>query len=1097
MTSPDAQQIPAAAMRRALATIERLQRRIEEYEHTSFEPVAVVGLACRFPGGAVDAASYWDLLVTGTDAVGETPGDRWDVAAYYDPEPLKPGKVSSRWGGFLPSVDRFDHPFFGISRREAMFMDPQQRLALEVSWEALEDAGQAPDRLAGTDTAVFLGICGTDYANQLLHDPDRIAAHATAGIAHSVAAGRLSYLLDLKGPSVAVDTACSSSLVAVHQACQSLRLRESDLAICGAVNLVLSPQVGISLSQIPESFARDGRCKAFDAGADGYVRGEGCGIVILKRLSEAQRDGNRILAVIRASVVNQDGRSAGLTAPSGAAQRALLRRGLDISGIRADQVGYIEAHGTGTKLGDPIEADALAEVYGRPAGPPLYLGAVKTNLGHLEAAAGMAGLIKAVLCLQRGLIPPNLHFTRLSPHISLEGTTLTVPTRLSGWPEHPGPRIAGVSSFALSGTNAHLLLEQAPAVPPAEPDDRRPRSLLALSAKTGTALLKLARRYEDRLGADGYAAADACYSANTGRAHFPYRLAVVGESTAEIAERLADYVRGEPGPGLAEGRAGGPGAFDPVFLFSGAGPQRIGMAAELYRTQPTFRRVLERCDEILRSTLKTPLLAALYPEDGGSAVVDDAEYVAAGMFAIEYALAQLWRSWGVEPVAVIGHSLGEYVAACVAGVMSLADGLRLTTERGRILREFAGPGAMATVSASREEVAEELARYEPAQVSIAAVNGPATIAISGEAETVAEICARLQARSVKVRQLRVPRSGHSALVEPALRPLREALERVSFAPPRIPLVSNVTGQLWPWDKPLDADYWCRHTRQPVLFAEGITTLYDLGHRTFLEIGPSTGLLGLTGEILSARGDAVLLPSLRPNRGDWEVLLSTVSQLYVLGVGIDWSGFDRDYARSPVPLPFYPFDPVRCWHGLTGDDTRFVWRRAEGAGPPPAAAGDDQPEAVAATTGRRRVSGLPTAEELLRMPADARIDTLVSRLLDSARSALGSRSSIMDPDEPLSALGLDSLMAVELRNEIQGRLDVSVTVASFLSGATIRTVAKEIVTQVEGRGPDTADPGPAIRRVERVEDVAADLLARIEALPDGVPALQTNAEANNA
>ncbi|MER6363210.1 beta-ketoacyl synthase N-terminal-like domain-containing protein [Kitasatospora sp. NPDC001527] len=1075
------------AMKRAYLTMERMQQRIDAYERARSEPIAVIGVGCRFPGGVGDPEAYWELLASGTDAVGEIPPDRWDVDGLYDERPRTPGRYSSRWGGFLDRIDRFDHEFFGISRREAVAMDPQQRLVLEVAWEALEDAGQAPHALAGSSTGVFIGICSNDYAGLLFREPADITAHAGTGAAHSIASGRLSYLLDLRGPSVSVDTACSSSLVAVHQACQNLRLGECDLAMAGGVNAVVSPDAAISFSQFPEMLADDGRCKTFDAAANGFVRSEGCGVVVLKRLSDARRDGDRVLAVIRGSAVNQDGRSSGLTAPNGAAQREVFRRALAAAGIGPDRVGYIETHGAGTKLGDPIEVASLAEVYGREEGPPLLLGAVKTNLGHLEAAAGIAGLIKAALCVERGMVPPNLHFGTLNPHISFEGTTFAVPTGLTPWPAGEGPRVAGVSSFGFSGTNAHLIVEQAPPRPAAEaePDGGRPLSVLALSAKSGGALLKLARRYQDRLAAAGpHAAPDLCFSAGTGRSHFPHRLAAVGATAGELADRLADFVRDDPGEGLLLGQARGAAA-EPVFLFTGQGPQRAGMARQLYETQPSFRRTLEHCDDVLRDVLPAPLLSALYPASAADAgLIDTMEFAQPGLFAVEYALAGLWRSWGVEPAAVLGHSLGEYTAACFAGAMPLEDGLRLVAERGRLLQRLAESGAMAAIPAPVEQVAAELARHDPALAAVAAVNGPANTTVSGVREVVDEVCAAFTARGAEVRRLRISTSSHSPLVEPVLEPLRTALEKVAFGAPELPLVSNLTGGLWPWDRPLDSAYWLGHARQPVLFADGVRALYELGYRTFLEVGPAPTLLGLVREVLTG-DDVLMLPSLRPKYDDWEILLGSLGRLYVEGAEVDWAGFDRDRPRARTALPHYPFAATRCWHDPGGDGAttpaaRRTPARPAGPGRTAGPTGRPRPARVPGAPGRAAASALPTAAELLGAPADQRVAALVAGLTAGVRTALGSRAATVDADAPLSGLGLDSLMAVELRNEIQGRLGVKVTVADFLKGATVRGLAEQVVGELAAdsrpeRGEDTAP----IRRVARAADRDAELLALLD------------------
>ncbi|MBH5334674.1 type I polyketide synthase [Streptomyces pactum] len=902
-----------ATLRRAFATVERLQRRLEESERARTEPVAIVGVGCRFPGGVTDADSYWQLLADGTDAIGEIPADRWDGAAFHSAEPQTPGRMSTRWGGFLDRIDHFDHEFFGISRREALAMDPQQRLTLEVVWEALEHAGQSPAGLAGSRTGVFMGVCSNDFASRTLRDPLDATAYASTGTAHSIVTGRVSYTLDLHGPSVAVDSACSASLVAVHTACQSLRAGECDLALGGGVNVVLSPIPSIAFSQFPGMVAPDGRCKTFDAAANGYVRGEGCGVVVLKRLSDAVRDGDRVLAVIRGSAVNQDGRSAGVTAPSGTAQRDVLRRALAAGRVAPEEVSYIEAHGTGTTLGDPIEVEALAEVYGRPEGPTVYLGSGKPNIGHLEAASGIAGLIKAALCVNRGAIPRNVHFNELNPHLSFDGTTFAVPTELTGWPKVPGRRLAGVSSFGFSGTNVHMLVEEPPERPAADPDDRRPLAALALSAKSDAALVELAGRYHRFLTENpSVPAGDVCFSANTGRSHFPHRLAAVGSDARELAARLDDFLAGMPAVGLAAGRAG---TTETVFVFPGQGPQRVGMARGLYETQPTFRRVIDRCDEILRPMLDIPLLTLLYPPDGdgddGTQPVYRTEYSQPALFSVEYALAELWRSWGVEPAAVLGHSFGEYAAACFAGAMSLEDGLKLVVARGRLMRESGRTGAMATVFAPEEEVAAAIAGYED-QVSIAAVNGPANTSVSGDRAVIDAVCEEFTRRGVRAKVLRITTASHSPLIEPIIEEFRAVAREITFTPPRIPLVSNLNGRLWEWEQAPDADYWCRHLRQPVRFADGVATVLGLGHRAFVEMGPAPTLLGLISDGLPADTDALLLPSLRPRQDDWEVILDSLSQLYVRGADLDWRAFDADYTRTRVTVPGYPFARTPCW-----------------------------------------------------------------------------------------------------------------------------------------------------------------------------------------
>ncbi|MGV1008335.1 MAG: type I polyketide synthase [Dermatophilaceae bacterium] len=1062
-------------IKRAYLAMEALQRRVKAQDRARAEPIAVVGMACRFPGRVSDPESLWQALTDGHDAITEVPSDRWDVDAYFDAT-RTPGKTASRWGGFLDGIGSFDHEFFGISRREAVSMDPQHRLLLEVTWEALEDAGLTPAHLAGSRTGVFTGIASNDYAHQVFQVPDRIEAHASTGNAHSIATGRISYLLDLKGPAIAVDTACSSSIVAMHQGCQSLRLGESDLALCGAVNVVLSPAVTLSFAQFPEMLARDGRCKSFDASADGFVRSEGCGVVVLKRLSDAVRDGDAIWAVVRGSALNQDGRSSGLTAPNGSAQVALLRRALEVSGVAPDTVGYIETHGAGTKLGDPIEFEALNEVYGRSDGAPLVLGAVKSNLGHLEAASGMAGFIKAVLSVEKGRIPGNLHFTSLNPHICLDGTTFVIPTETRAWPDLPGPRRAGLSSFGFSGTNTHVLIEQAPPVPETAETGRgsRPVVVLPLSARTEPALLKLARRYRDAArGLAPQALADFCASAATGRAPLGYRLAVSATTSTDLVRSLGDVVRGDPVAGASSGRVTAGAATDVVFAFTGQGPQRIGMAMSLYDIEPTVRQVLTDCDRMLRPHLPRPLLEVL-SAPGDAAVLDDMRYAQPALFAVELALASMWESWGVRPAAVIGHSLGEYAAACFAGVMSTEDGLALVARRGALLQELATTGSMAAIFAPADAVHEVLGRYREDDIAVAAHNGPTNTTVSGRREVVDEVVALFLARGVDARLLRISTSSHSPLIEPVLPRLRQALDAVDFAPPRLPLVANLTGTTWPWQEPMTSDYWLAHARQPVRFAGGVSALLDEGCRIFLEVGPSPTLLGLVGDIAGAERAPVLVPTLRPKTDEWETVVAAVSTLYVHGVDLDWSAFAGPPVRR-LRLPHYPFERVTCWQEpAPPGEQPTTWGRTSSAaapetatGPVDQAAAEDRPRPARAT---RPASSLPTQQELLAWPSRERVELLIPRLLRSVELALGSRSTAIDPDEPLTGLGLDSLMAVELRNEVQTHFGIAMSIAGVLSGGTIRSLAEQVVAQTDGsHAPAEATAGDVIRRQPRRGD----------------------------
>lgn len=896
-----------------------LQTKLEAAERQKPEPIAIIGMACRFPGGANSPAEFWQLLTEGRDAITEIPPSRWPVEAYYDPDPDAPGKITTRWGGFIDDFDRFDPQFFGISPREARSMDPQQRLVLEVGWEALERSGYAPDKLAGSKTGVFIGICNNDYY-QLLTSAggDQLDTYTATGGAHSVVSGRFSYVLGLQGPSLSVDTACSSSLVAIHLAVQSLRQGECQMAVAGGVNVLAAVEVTIALSK-GHMMASDGRCKAFDAAADGFVRSEGCGMVVLKRLSQAQADGDNILAVIRGSAINQDGRSNGLTAPNGPSQEAVIREALANAGVEPHQVTYVETHGTGTSLGDPIEAQALGAALGRgrAADKPLAIGSVKTNIGHLESAAGVAGLIKLVLTLQHGEIPPHLHLHELNPYIPWADLPLTIPTRRTEWTVENGSRIGGVSSFGFSGTNTHIIVEEAPKPAPRAQGQNsdRPLHLLTLSAKSEAALAMLATRFEQHLAAQpAEALADICYTANVGRAHFNHRLAVIAEETEQVRDTLAAWRQGQAPKELVSRQIQGPGQPDVVFLFTGQGSQYVTMGRKLYETQPVFRRVLDKCDELLRPYLDQSLLKVIYPEPGQASPLDETLYTQPALFALEYALAELWRSWGIEPAVVMGHSVGEYVAACVAGVFSLEDGLKLVAERARLMQSVATQqqGEMAAVFAAEAQMTAALAPYTD-RVSIASVNGPEQVVISGEKSAVQAVLDELKAQGIRGRRLAVSIAGHSPLMEPILDQFGQIAAGVTYATPKIGIISGVTGRLISGRDIATPDYWRQHIREAVQFFGAIKTAYEQGYKLFLEIGPTPTLLEM-GQRCLPQDAGIWLPSLRPKHDDWQQLLTSLGNLYVQGVPVDWAGFEQAYAqnRRRLSLPTYPFEKDRYW-----------------------------------------------------------------------------------------------------------------------------------------------------------------------------------------
>lgn len=902
--------------RLALLAVE-LKERLDASQQTAAEPIAIVGIGCRFPG-ADSPAEFWTLLREGRDEIREVPADRWPIDEYFDEDADAPGKISTRFGGFLDKIDAFDANFFGIAPREALVMDPQQRLLLEVSWEALEHAGIAPSSLTGTRTGVFVGICNTDYHQLLIaRGGDALDAYVAQGNAHSVAAGRLSYVLGLQGPSLSIDTSCSASLVAIHTACQSIRSGESTLALAGGVNIICAPDTSVALSK-GHMLAPDGRCKTFDAAGDGFSRGEGCGIVVLKRLSDARRDGDTILALIRGSAVNQDGRSGGLTVPNGPAQEAVIRDALSAAGVAPPEIDYVEAHGTGTSLGDPIEVRALGRALGagRATDRPLLIGSVKTNFGHLESAAGVAGLIKIVLAMQHEELPRHLNFSTPNPHIEWKSLPVSVVSERRPWPRNGRARRAGVSSFGFSGTNAHLILEEAPAVERGGAANDRPLHLMPVSARTDGALRELATSHANVLASEGAPSlADAAYTAGVGRSQFVERMAVVAADAGAARAALGDFVAGRPNPAVRRASVATDAETDVVFLFTGAGAQYPGMGQALYDASPVYRDAIDRCDTILGADangLRLKAVLAAGPAEG--AAVHRIAWTQPALFAVEYALTELWRSWGIRPAAAIGHSTGEYVAACVAGVFSLEDGLRLVAERGRLMESLPTGGAMAALYAPADEVAAAIAGM-PGRVAIAAINAPDNVVVSGDAAVVDDVLAYFSKRNVEGQRLFVSVAAHSPLMDPALDAMEAYARSVTMSPPKIPVASNLTGKLLSLDQAPDATYWRDHMRAPVRFADGVQTLYGGGYRIFLEVGPHPTLLALAQRSLPERG-SLSLNSLRRGKDDWVELFTSLADLYTHGAAVDWAGVDRPYGRRRVDLPTYPFERDRYWAPAT-------------------------------------------------------------------------------------------------------------------------------------------------------------------------------------
>lgn len=918
-----------ARLRAAAGALEAMRGELARMERERSEPIAIIGFGCRIPGASNSPEAFWALLENGVDAVTEVPKHRFRPSApRRDADGAGPDRRGVRWGAFLEDVDRFDPHFFGISPREAASLDPQQRLLLEVTWEALEHAGQVPDRLVGTRTGVFVGLMNDDYKLICAEaDPEARDMYIGTGNGHSFPSGRLAYVLGLQGPALTVDTACSSSLVAVHLACRSLRSKESDLALAAGVNLILSPRM-TDVTATTGALSPDGRCKTFDAQANGFVRGEGCGVLVLKRLSDAQADGDAVLAVIRGSAVNQDGRSTGLTAPNVRSQQAVIREALQDARVAPSDISYVETHGTGTPLGDPIEVDALAEVLGAPRadGSVCVLGAVKTNIGHLESAAGVAGIIKVVLSMQHEAIPANLHFKRLNPRISLDGTSLVIPTSQRPWTSGERPRFASVNSFGMSGTNAHVVLQDAPRVnAPARPAEELDRAhVLPLSARSPAALEELARSYERFLsdGAAGASACDIAFAASVRRAHHKHRLAVVGRTREELSDALATVLRGEARPLAGAADAG------VVFVFSGQGSPWAGMGRELLAKEPVFRQAIERCDDLLRRHVSLSLIDELTASPERSRLAQT-EVAQPALFAIQVGLVELWRSWGVAPRAVIGHSVGEVAAAWAAGGLNLEDAIAIVHHRGRLMQEAAGQGRMASVEATVEQVARALVPYGD-RLSIAAINDPGSVVLSGESRALEEVMAALTRQGVHGRMLRIDYAFHSPQMDRFRDELTRALAALAPRRAAVPMFSTVDGALLPTDQ-LGPAYWAKNLRQPVQLAGALDAAIARGYRCFLEVGPHPVLVANIARCLehhAVRGCVV--GSLRREREERRALLTSLADLYAHGHAVDWKALHQAPGRS-VPLPSYPWQRERFWVKTTGQG-RARPRHTAGAHP---------------------------------------------------------------------------------------------------------------------------------------------------------------------
>ncbi len=965
-------------------TLKATQKRLYEIENASRKPVAVIGMACRFPGGASNIEKYRALLESGGDAICEVPQDRWDGQMYYDPDPAVPGKVTTNLAGFLQEpIDGFDCAFFHLSPKEVQSMDPQQRMLLEVCWEAFENAGIDIAKLKGSKTGVFCGIANSDYAVAHLRSgyPEKIDAYSVTGTALSAAVGRISYLFGFEGPNMALDTACSSSLVAVHLACQSLRSGESDIAVAAGINLILTPEGHIGFSKL-SALSPDGRCKSFDDSADGYGRGEGCGLIVLKRLSDAMKNGDPVRAVVRGTAVNQDGRTNGFTAPSGLSQEKVLRKALEDSDLRPEDIGYIEAHGTGTPLGDPIEMEAIGKVYSpgrdvseKPVTSPLdprpgslYVGSVKANIGHLEAAAGIAGFIKAVLMLDYGSIFPQMHFATPSRHILWSTLPVKIPLELMSWPRGSAPRGVAVSAFGFSGTNANMILQEGPlsdpdigrgesCIRPVESANtifaptcpmqvcERSHHILNISANDREGLRDLALLYHGYLsdtnirsnkdidaGRTGVRRSqeeigDICYTASVGRGHFPHRLSVVGRTKEELRDVLG---KTHENALCCDGQKDILVVRDKriIFLFTGQGSQYHKMGWDLYQTHPVFRSVMDNCDELLSPHLDRSLTNLLY--EGDTSSLHETRYTQPVIFAVEYALAKLLESWGIKPSLVIGHSIGEYVAATIAGIFELKDVLGLVAARGRLVQSLPMNGSMAAVMAGEQRVKEAIDACR-GDVSIAAMNAPRNTVISGEKEAIDRIIAQLRKDGVASHILKVSHAFHSCLLDPILEEFSTLAASIRYSTPNLPIMANTTGGLGGAEM-ATSDYWTMHLREPVRFYDSMRAIGDIStdygpeYPLAIEVGGTSTLTSLGRQCIPDHEGLWLTtlgsmdnpgPGRIEGHSDWEPMLKCLAGLYTAGCDIDWEGFDRPYPRKKVVLPNYPFQRKRCWIELPG------------------------------------------------------------------------------------------------------------------------------------------------------------------------------------
>jgi acyl transferase domain-containing protein len=979
------------------ADLRRTKQRLESVEARDHEPIAIVGMACRLPGGVRSPEDLWQLVAGGVDAIGDMPTDRgWDLDGLYDPDPDKPGKSYVRQGGFLDTAGDFDAELFGIAPREALAMDPQQRLLLESAWEAIERAGIDPESLRNSQTGVFVGGADTHYWSVAARTAET-EGHRLTGSAISVMSGRIAYTLGLEGPAVTVDTACSSSLVSMHLAAQALRSGQCTMALAGGVTVMPTPTVLVEFSR-QRGLAPDGRCKPFAEAADGTGWSEGVGVLVLERLCDAQRHGHPVLALLRGSAINSDGASSGLTAPNGPSQQRVIRAALSDAQLSPGQVDVVEAHGTGTSLGDPIEAQALLATYGRERDRPLWLGGVKSNLGHTQQAAGVAGVIKMVLAMRHGVLPKTLHVDAPTTRVDWSDGSIELLRESQPWPQTGQPRRAAVSAFGISGTNAHVVLEQAATA--AAPELQDPAGALpwvvsgrspgALRANAERLLAHVTRRPELSRSAIGR-------SLVTSRTCFAHRAVAIGADRDELVRNLSAIEALPPTAGRT------------AFLFSGQGSQRLGMGRELYQRYPVFRAAYDEIGALLD-------LSAVWGADAD--VLDQTVHAQAGLFAVEVALFRLLESWGVRPDVVVGHSIGEVAAAHVAGILSLADACALVAARGRLMQALPAGGAMVAIQATEQEVLPQLSDG----VSIAAVNGPGSVVVSGGAAAVRAVVAVFEGR--KASWLRVSHAFHSPLMDPMLNDFRAVVETLTFHEPRIPVVRTSTGEIG------TADYWVRHVRETVRFRDAITRLRAERVTGFVEIGPASALTPMIDQMFG--GDVSAVATLDRDRGEQDAVLVAAMRLHHHGITVDWDAV-LPGARA-VPLPTYAFQHRRYWVAADWSGT---------LGP----VGDIEAEST-------------VAGDLAGLDEEQQNGILLELVLREITAALGGDAPApAEATLPFTEMGITSVRAVELRNRIGAATGVRLPASLVFDHPTPAAVVRLIRAELFGtpsRARDVAD-----------------------------------------